>query len=68
MLKTSFKFKTKDTDDGIIYFCQPACFLEDYFLISWYYKEETSAVEYTRDQVTEYVNRGLWVIAGEDNA
>ena len=68
MLKTSFKFTTKDTNDGIIYSCQTAFLLEDYFLISWSYKEETSAVEYTRDQVTEYINRGLWIIVGEDNA
>lgn len=68
MLKASFKFTTKDTNDGIIYSCQTACFLEDYFLISWCYKEGTSAVEYTRDQVTEYINRGIWIIVGEANA
>lgn len=68
MIKDYFKFTTKDTNDGILYSCQTACSLENYFLISWYYKGETSAVEYTREQVTEYINLGLWVIVGEINA
>ena len=68
MLNTSFRFTLKDSDDYTVYSCQRACGISGYYLVSWVYEDRTSAVEYPTYQVTEYVDKGDWVIVGETNA
>jgi hypothetical protein len=68
MINTSFKFTVKDSDDYILYTCRQSHALPGYYIVSWVYKNITSAVDYTAEQVKEYVEKGFWVIVGEDNA
>ena len=68
MLNTSFRFTVKDSDDYIVYTCQRACGVSGHYLVSWVYEDRQCAVEYAADRVKEYVDKGVWVIVGEDNA
>lgn len=71
MLNTSFRFTVKDADDYddyIVYTCRQSHTLLGYYIVSWVYKNRYSSVDYAADQVKEYVDKGVWVIVGEDNA
>ena len=68
MLNTSFRFTVKDSDDYIVYTCRQSSTLLGYYIVSWVYKNSTSAVDYAADEVKEYVDSGVWVIVGETNA
>ena len=68
MLNTSFRFTVKGSDDYIVYTCWQSSTLLGYYIVSWVYKNSTSAVDYAADQVKEYVDSGVWVIVGETNA
>lgn len=68
MLNTSFRFTVKDSDDYIVYTCRQSSTLLGYYIVSWVYNNRYSSVDYTADQVTDYVDKGVWVIVGEDNA
>lgn len=68
MLNTSFRFTVKDSDDYIVYTCRQSSTLLGYYIVSWVYNNRYSSVDYTADQVKEYVDSGVWVIVGETNA
>ena len=68
MINTSFRFTVKDSDDYIVYTCRQSSTLLGYYIVSWVYKNRYSSVDYTADQVTEYVDSGVWVIVGETDA
>ena len=68
MLNTSFRFTMKDFDDYIVYTCRQSHTLLGYYIVSWVYNNRYSSVEYTADQVTECVDKGVWIIAGETYA
>ena len=68
MLNTSFRFTVKDSDDYIVYTCWPSHTLLGHYVVSWVYENSYSSVDYTAEQVKEYVDKGVWVIVGEDNA
>lgn len=69
-LNLPFKFFTVGGIlDDITYSCDSSPTSTEYVIITWTEEDEQEYfAEYTREEVTNFVNKGLWIIVGEANA
>lgn len=70
-LNLPFKFfaTVGDVLDDITYSCDSSPTSPDHLVITWTEDDEQEYLaEYTREEVTNFVNKGLWIIVGENNA
>lgn len=64
-LNLPFKFSLDDNT----YSCDSSSTSPDHLIITWMEDDEQEYLaEYTREEVTNFVNKGLWIIVGEKNA
>ncbi len=67
-LNLPFKFFVPGGDE-LTYSCDVSPTSWDHLSIRWTEEDEQECfTEYTREEVSNFIDKGLWIIVGEDNA